>query len=215
MADDSIENLPRSLKEARELGEKWYFTGKPCNRGHVSRRLVSSRACRQCALEFNRSWRAENVEVARSASRRWNAENREQMREACRAYHANNLERERARCRSYHANNRQKRREDGLTWRRANPDVCLSHGRNRRARKRAAEGTHIPADIDRIRKAQKDRCAYCRTNLRGKGHVDHIVALTKRGSNWPRNIQILCQPCNNSKYNHDPIEFAQSLGLLV
>ena len=37
-----------SLKEARTLGLKRYFTGKPCVHGHISERQVSARRCIQC-----------------------------------------------------------------------------------------------------------------------------------------------------------------------
>lgn len=45
--------LDPALKEARELGNKTYFTGKPCKRGHISERLVSSRGCVVCAKEIH------------------------------------------------------------------------------------------------------------------------------------------------------------------
>lgn len=38
-------------KEAIEKGLKHYFTGKPCKNNHISKRLVSSRACTLCSRE--------------------------------------------------------------------------------------------------------------------------------------------------------------------
>lgn len=46
-------------------------------------------------------------------------------------------------------------------------------------------------------------------------HVDHIKALRRGGTNDRRNLQMLCQPCNNRKHAKDPIDYAQSLGLLL
>ena len=40
--------------QARNEGLKWYFTGEPCDKGHVSPRLVSTRRCRACAREDDR-----------------------------------------------------------------------------------------------------------------------------------------------------------------
>jgi hypothetical protein len=37
-----------TAKEARELGLKFYFTGKPCKRGHVVKRRVIGRHCVAC-----------------------------------------------------------------------------------------------------------------------------------------------------------------------
>lgn len=35
-------------KEAKAKGEKYFFTGKPCHRGHISKRLTSGRTCIEC-----------------------------------------------------------------------------------------------------------------------------------------------------------------------
>lgn len=40
-----------SLNEARQSGVSRYFTGKPCVRGHVAERMVSTRTCTQCKLD--------------------------------------------------------------------------------------------------------------------------------------------------------------------
>jgi hypothetical protein len=37
-----------SHKEAKNKGSKFYFTGKPCKRGHISKRYTCSRACIKC-----------------------------------------------------------------------------------------------------------------------------------------------------------------------
>lgn len=41
--------------EARELGLVRYFTGKPCCKGHIAERHVSTAACIQCGLERHRT----------------------------------------------------------------------------------------------------------------------------------------------------------------
>jgi hypothetical protein len=56
----------------------------------------------------------------------------------------------------------------------------------------------IPADV-RVFVWQRDqgRCVQCGTNQ--KLEYDHIVPLSKGGSNTERNIQLLCEPCNRAK----------------
>lgn len=49
---------PRSLAEAKALGAKHYFTGKPCRNGHVSGRLTSSRKCIECGRQHGKTWYA-------------------------------------------------------------------------------------------------------------------------------------------------------------
>lgn len=50
---------------AKAAGLKHYFTGKPCPKGHVCLRLVSTNGCTQCGLENFRRWAEENRERLR------------------------------------------------------------------------------------------------------------------------------------------------------
>lgn len=44
-----------SRAEARVIGYKRYFTGKPCKHGHISERYTNSKHCIQCLTERNKS----------------------------------------------------------------------------------------------------------------------------------------------------------------
>lgn len=100
-------------------------------------------------------------------------------------------------------------------YRAANPEVARIGGAKRRARKRAAPGTHSRDDIAAILIRQRRRCAYCRCKLDRTFHVDHIKPLALGGSNDRRNLQMLCAPCNQSKGAKDPVSYAKGLGLLL
>lgn len=178
-------------------------------------RIEDPEKARQLSRKKMRAWRSANPELARAAARAWQSENKDRVRELRRARYALDPARHRAKTQKWRAANPEKAREGFLSWYLANPELNRNNERKRRARKANAEGTHTAADIARIRKMQRDRCAYCATKLKGEGHVDHIIALTKGGSNWPKNLQLLCAPCNCSKHNSDPIEFMQAAGRLL
>jgi hypothetical protein len=53
--------LPRSRAESRKLGVDRFFTGQPCNHGHLPPRYVSTTNCSRCQLEHARKrggWKA-------------------------------------------------------------------------------------------------------------------------------------------------------------
>lgn len=176
-----------------------------------------------------RKWRAENKERSSATKAAWHAANPGKSAEYSKRYRQVNPENAKAawdrwyqknivaqRARAIHYRNAHidEARAKSSSYNQANPEKVAAIARNRRARARAG-GTHTEHDIAEIMKMQKGKCAYCRTVLSGKYHVDHIVALANRGSNRRSNLQVLCVPCNKSKSAKDPIVFAQSLGMLL
>lgn len=73
MANADLSKLPRSRQEAREQGAKFYFTGKPCKKGHLDKRTSSEGKCLLCGRErvrlYSAKWRAANREKARKRIR--------------------------------------------------------------------------------------------------------------------------------------------------
>jgi 5-methylcytosine-specific restriction endonuclease McrA len=117
-----------------------------------------------------------------------------------------------------------------LKWRQKNPEKVIAytaeynrHNKDkkaileshRRARKAASEGSYTPSDIADIRRMQKDKCAYCKVKLKGRGHIDHIIPLARGGTNYRSNLQLTCRSCNCRKHAKHPIEFAQREGRLL
>jgi hypothetical protein len=83
--------------EARALGLKRYFTGKPCKHGHVAERGVSNPGCMECSRGRRREWRAANLEKAK-----------ERERESARKHRAADPERARGNWRRWRAANKDK-----------------------------------------------------------------------------------------------------------
>lgn len=52
-----------------------------------------------------------------------------------------------------------------------------------------------------------NQCAKCRKDLNGIFDADHIVPLSKGGTNDPANSQILCPHCNRTKYNNESVDY--------
>jgi 5-methylcytosine-specific restriction endonuclease McrA len=88
---------------------------------------------------------------------------------------------------------------------------------SRRARQLNAPGTFTEEQVSDLYVKQKGKCANCLCRIKkGEFHRDHIVALSRKGSNFISNIQLLCPTCNTRKNSKDHIEFAQmAMGRLL
>ena len=53
-------NVPATQKEAKKLGEKFYFTGKPCVSGHVVERFADNGVCVECQKLYTKRTREKN-----------------------------------------------------------------------------------------------------------------------------------------------------------
>lgn len=202
-------------KQARTSGDDKYFTGKPCIRGHISPRYTRSKMCQSCIREKSLARNVADPEGNRRRVKEWIKNNPDQRREQVRRYKAKNKERLAEKNREYEKQTRERRAERTKLWRMSLPDKGQSYVRNRRALQRNAQGKHSASDIQAILAIQKWKCAYCRTGIKLRFSIDHIVAIKNGGANSRDNLQALCRSCNSRKSSRDPIEFAQSLGLLI
>lgn len=186
-----------------------------------------SQASRDRALIYAVEWNRANPERRKKSARDYYHRHRDKVLAKAKAKAAakprkprppakgEDPERRRARARAYRAENRDKIAAKNKRHREENPDLYRQYCRNRRARRAEAVGTFSCEDLATIRRAQRDRCAYCRQALKGAGEPDHIIAIAAGGTNLPSNIQMTCRPCNRKKHSKSPEEFARLMGLLI
>lgn len=203
MADEII-----TRAEAMAQGLKTYFTGVACKRGHLARRKVCDHGCCECTNENSRKYKAENPEKYRKLGRKRYYDNRERCAASAKKW--------RKKIGSYFKTRRARDPDFLKEWRKNNRERLNTLHRSYKAKRRSVDGgSYTPNDILEILRLQKGRCAYCRIKLGKKYHVDHITALANAGTNNRSNLQVTCGPCNQTKWCHDPIDYARSLGKLL
>lgn len=99
------------------------------------------------------------------------------------------------------AENSQRRREAKLDPERADGyrESARACTAKRRALKLAAGESYTKEDVARLYGKQEGLCAYCPKPLLRDYEVDHVVPLSRGGSNGIENIALACMPCNRSK----------------
>ena len=121
----------------------------------------------------------------------------------CKSCHLENLRQRRA------SPERAKKFRDYMReWRRKHPERSRVDEARRRAREAAAGPSYSSAHVKAQYIAQSGRCYWCKEQVASDYHVDHVIPLSKGGSNGSDNIVIACPPCNRKKCDKMPWEFA-------
>lgn len=200
--------------EAKEKGLPRFFTGIPCKRGHISERKTASNNCIECdkvlsrgnpkKLAYMREYLEKNRERENARCREWYQKNKEAVLNKMKALYEANKE-------EWHRRNKE--------WHLKNPErsqvIRKASKARRRSRELEASGQFSPGDISALFELQIGRCASCAISIRNGYHVDHIVPISKGGSNDFYNIQLLCPECNLRKHAKDPIRWANENGRLL
>jgi 5-methylcytosine-specific restriction endonuclease McrA len=100
----------------------------------------------------------------------------------------------------------------------AHPEKVIARVAKYKEQKAAAGGSYTNEDIDQIRCALDDRCAYCGDSLNGGGEIDHKTPVSKGGDSSPDNLTLACRTCNRDKHSKTSNEFfawRRSHGLTV
>jgi len=180
---------PSNRKQAKALGLKTYFTGKPCKRGGIAdRRLNGDCLCDAC-LEFTRLLKHKHWSENKDQNIAWREANPKKMAE----YKKN-----------WQEKNKDKYAENLKRWKKDNPAKILADFHKRRASQIKATPKwygefdafvmHEAALLSRYRSAI--------TNV--KWHIDHMIPLqskTASGFHCASNIQVIPEALNVRKRN--------------
>jgi len=168
-----------------------------------------SARCKPCASAFNsRRWHAD-IEASRALRRERYLNNVERERARARRWSKSPQARE-VRMRSYRRNrgrilgrNRDRYARDpsinlaaSRAWKMRHPDLVKLASNKRRAKLLNAIGRHTEGEWRRIFRRYLGRCIYCGSPADAR---DHVLPLTRGGSDYASNLLPCCKSCNSSK----------------
>ena len=109
-------------------------------------------------------------------------------------------ERQRKIKKKWNAKNREEHYRRVKEWRKNNWEKLLMQNRRRRMLERNVPGSHTLGEWELLKKQYGYCCPSCgKCEPEIKLTEDHIIPISKGGSNYIENIQPLCRSCNCSK----------------
>ena len=178
-----------------------HFEGKPCRKCGSTRRYVSNKRCVDCVHDYNpKFYQANSKKVC----------------EIVQKYRQLNLEKCLEQSRKWRQRNPKRSCELRQKWAQANPEKVREIKRisdaKRHAKRARAEGYYTAQEWIKLKEEYNLTCLGCGIHesellsrpqkTERKLTPDHIVPLSRGGTNWISNIQPLCLPCNKKNWNH-------------
>lgn len=157
--------------------------------------------CKSCLNVQGKRWRAANPEKMREINqkhRNYREANSDKISEQRRQARAANPEKYREQQRKWRVANPEKHRERMRRFREANRDKMIAYQQARVAAKRGNSGSYTAQEWTDLCNQFGNRCLACGADD-VKLTVDHVVPVSRGGSNDIENIQPLCHPCNSRK----------------
>lgn len=210
---EEYNRLYRSKNADNIRGQEKVYRSAHRKEINESRRCYESEH-KQEKSDMDRRYREKNKGLLAERGKIKYAENKVRISEKGRAYRAKNKYKKTESGRIYYRKNKARIAEQGKLYRADNKELAKASRNRRRARLREAQGTHTAGDVKKQYDSQRGRCYWCSIKLDNHYHCDHIIPLSRGGSNGPENICCSCPPCNLSKHNKLPTEWDGSNRLL-
>jgi 5-methylcytosine-specific restriction endonuclease McrA len=152
-----------------------------------------------------RVWRANNRDKCRASYKKWLDKNKDKAKEATlrwrEEHKEKNLADQRVRIKRWGERHPERVLEKTRSYRRRNPSWNNEQNRKYRNRKIGSQGFHTASQWEELKKNVGYMCLCCKRNEPEiKLTEDHIIPLSRGGTDDISNIQPLCQSCNSRKH---------------
>lgn len=156
-----------------------------------------SRYCVECKTKYKQEWYTDHSDEVKEYSRQYYEEHREYYLQYSKEHPMNNPEYKK----QYYLKNKNVILDTGRRWRNNNVDKIRLYRKSERVRimrkiyninriilKLNAEGTYTKDDVSDMLLFFDNKCAYTGMPLEESYHMDHIIPLSKGGTNYIWNI---------------------------
>ena len=144
--------------------------------------------CNSCRSAGTRKWYFNHKEQAKVSKHIYLENNAEVVAKRRLRYAATHIEENRARAAEWYVENPERGK--------ANAKVATH---KRRAHIAKVGGSFTATNIRDLYASQGASCYYCSTSIEEGYHIEHMIPISKGGSNWIDNICLACVPCNRTK----------------
>ena len=213
----------RSMKKtSKTYHSNRYISHKTCKWCGLTKELSEfyegrwGKKCKVCVRSRAQKYRREHLEQyaeydkARAnlphrveARRKYQQEHQEEISEYKRRWAAYNEEKVAASRLAYYERNRAELIARSKNWAESNPDKVKSakanNRRKRRAARHASPGSFTAEEFRALCEQYGNRCLAC-GDTEAVLEADHVVPLTRGGTDDIGNIQSLCGSCNRKKF---------------
>ena len=194
-------------EELRQARKRKYAENRDAMLADMKTRYVQNREARRAYTR--RYYEAHKQECQEKSRARYHAR-KEEFAVRRKEYYWSHKEESAAYAHNYRITHPDELRSSYRAWRKANPLKERARQHRRRSRLAGNGGRHTEEDVREKFEAQAGLCYWCGKSIQDEYQVDHVIPISRGGTNDADNIVLACGYCNRSKKDKMPWEWKRN-----